>query len=202
MSIVTKWGLFNLFFIFSLFFAFSFKTNSRYWISCLFIWLFLALQRAQQEVTQDAGAQILRLYRFTSARRRKSPAATISACVSAEALLTTRGSSCLVWWPRWTLSASWHPPQTTAVGHLSRHTRPHHRGHLHRGQPVGQDQIPIPEVHVEQPTHLTFYRLKSTVHLWGPFFFTHLERSKLISYFLQWDTVKKKKTFYSGKLAK
>lgn len=169
MSIVTKWGLFNLFFIFSLFFAISFKTNSRYWISCLFIWLFLALQRAQREVTRDAGAQILRLYRFTSARRRKSPAATISACMSAEALLTTRGSSCLVWWPRWTLSASWHPPQTTAVGHLSRHTRPHHRGHLHRGQPVGQDQIPIPEVHVEQPTHLTFYRLKSTVHLWGPF---------------------------------
>lgn len=66
-----------------------------------------------------------------------------SVCVSAEDLLTTRGSSCLVWWPQWTLSASWHPPQATAVGHLSQHTRPHRRGHLHRGQPVGQDQISI-----------------------------------------------------------
>lgn len=55
-------------------------------------------------------------------------------------LLTTRGSSCLVWWPRWTLSASWHPPRTTAADHLCRRTRPRHRGHLHKGQPAGQTQ--------------------------------------------------------------
>lgn len=81
----------------------------------------------------------------------KSASTRNSACDCAEDLLTTRGSSCLVWWPQWTWSASWHPPQTTAVGHPSQHTRPHHRGHLHRGQPVGQEQISIPDVHVEQP---------------------------------------------------
>lgn len=80
MSIVIEWGLFNLFFIFSIFFADFFLTDSRYWISCLFIWLFLALQRAQREVTWDAGAQILHLYRFTSARKRKSPR-SLRACL-------------------------------------------------------------------------------------------------------------------------
>lgn len=115
----------------------------------------------------------------------KSASTRNSACDCAEDLLTTRGSSCLVWWPQWTWSASWHPPQTTAVGHPSQHTRPHHRGHLHRGQPVGQEQISIPDVHVEQPVSTqapdTSGLQKSIVHLCKLFYKFH-DIAKLVIY--------------------
>lgn len=72
-------------------------------------------------------------------------------------LLTTIGSFCLGWWHRWTLSASWHPPPTTEVDHLSLHTRPHHRGHLHKGQPAGH----------KMPYQAVFHRwIIYTIYVW------------------------------------
>lgn len=164
MSIVTESGLFNLVFIFYLFFAKNFLSNSRYWISCLFIWLFLALQRAQREVTLELESKsFVFIGSHQLAEENPRPPQSLRACLQ-RLYSRPEGAPALCDDP----SELCQPPGI----------------HLKPLQWVISPGTPGPIIEVifieaslwakirflfQQPTHLTCYRLKSTIHLWDSF---------------------------------